>query len=103
MLALAIIEVMDAEGKTAAEHAAPVIADSEALGLNVTQQVITLSGEEAVVVDGLTGQDMNRRVFVVHDGKLFNMMFSPSDPADANAASLQALYDAVIGTFAFLR
>jgi hypothetical protein len=101
--ALGIIEVKDAEGKSAAEHAAPYIADSEALGLNVERQTITLSGEEAVVVDGLTGQDMNRRVFVVHEGKLYNMMFAPSDPSDANYDSLQSLYNAVIGSFAFLR
>jgi hypothetical protein len=101
--AIGLIWVEDAGGKTAAEIVAPVIADSESLGLAVVQTQITLSGEQALVIDGLTGQDINRQVFVVHGGKLYKMMFVPDTDQDSNYETMQALYDAVIGSFAFLR
>lgn len=100
---LGFIMVSDAEGKTAAEIAAPVISEAEGMGMNLTQQDLTVGDEPALMVDGLPGQDSNRQVFVVHGGKLFKLMFVPSDPNDPNYAQMQSLYDAVIGSMAFLR
>lgn len=100
---LGLINVTDAGGKSAAEIAAPAVAETQGMGLNVTQQTITVGGEEAIMVDGLSGQDVTRKVFVVHGGTLYEMSFTPSDPNLDTYASVQALYDSVVGTFAFLR
>lgn len=100
---LAYIIVSDAGGKTAAEIAAPAIAEAKGLGLTVTQTDITLSGEPAVVVDGLPGQDVTRTIFVVHNGTEYAISFTPADPKLEAYPSVQKLYDAVIGSFAFMR
>jgi hypothetical protein len=101
--ALGFIVVADVQGQSTAEFAAPLIAEAENMGMTVVQSTITLSGEEALVVEGLPGQDISRQVFVVHGGMLYRMTFVPDDASDEGFESMQALYDAVIGSFAFLR
>lgn len=101
--ALAIIVVRDAEGKAAAEHAAPLVAEAEGMGMAVTQTRVTIGGEEGLVVDGLPGQDINRRVFVVHGEQLYDILFVTAImPDDPGYEPTHALYDAVTGSFAFL-
>ncbi len=97
------IMISDAQGKSAAENAAPAIADAQNLGISVTQQAITVGGEPAVMVDGLPGQDMTRKVFVVHGGVLYELGFTPSDSKLDTYPALQSLYEAVVGSFTFLR
>jgi hypothetical protein len=56
-----------------------------------------------VVFDGLTGEDVNRRVLFVHDGLLYQLYFAPSDPANAGVyARLETLYRQVTGSFTFI-
>jgi hypothetical protein len=100
---LGYIIISDAEGKTAAEIAAPEIEQAQGMGMNVAPQDITVGGEPAVMVDGLPGQDVTRKVFVVHGGMAYQLAFTPADPNMDGYDSLMALYDAVIGSFNFLR
>lgn len=100
---LGYIIVGDAQGKTAAEIAAPVIDQAKGLGMKVEPTDITLGGEQAVMVDNLPGQDVTRKVFVVHGGTKYELSFTPSDPNLDTYPAVKSLYDAVIGSFAFLR
>jgi hypothetical protein len=97
----ALITVTDTQGITLEETARRV--ESENAGFDVKRSQTTVAGETAVVFDGLPGEDVNRRVFFVHDGLLYYMYFAPADPANADIyGRLQTLYTQVVGSFMFI-
>jgi hypothetical protein len=73
------------------------------LGIEITSSVQVLDGEQAYVLGGLSGQDLNRQVFIVHDGALYHLTFVPDDPARGEEyQQMEALYTAIIGSLRFL-
>jgi hypothetical protein len=99
------IEVQASDGTSAAAFADRVAADALANlpGLKLERRTITLEGVEAVVLDGLPYQDPAREVFVVHGGRLYRLMFAPSDRTlGATFEKLEALFNTVTGSFRFL-
>jgi hypothetical protein len=63
----------------------------------------TLAGEAAVVLDHLPGQDFNRRVLVLHQGRLYHFFFTPVDPGMADVfQKMEAFYGTIIGSFRFI-
>ncbi len=98
------IEVENANGRSAASAAAQLAAEFEGSvpGIKIARTNITLGGEQAVVLDNLPGQDLNRRVLVVHDNRLYTLMFSPTDKSLGETyTQLEALYPAVTQSFRF--
>jgi hypothetical protein len=96
------ITVTDAQGKTLEEAAQRMEAEYN-VGFDPKRSQTTVAGEPAVVFDGLTGEDVNRRVLFVHDGLLYHLYFAPSDPANADVyGRLETLYKQVIGSFTFI-
>jgi hypothetical protein len=84
------IEVADAQGRTAQD-----IADEEVDavgGLNPPRSTVTLGDEEALVLDGMPGQDAVRKVYIVHGAMLYTLTFSPyrsgNEIADAQMETL---------------
>lgn len=96
-----MLEVEEALGRTAGQAADDLISDAP-LPENVQRTNLVVGGEEAVLLDGLGGQDANRRIVMVHDGYLFELWFIPWDEAGDGFARLQTLYDTVINSFTFL-
>ena len=95
------VQVQDAAGKTAAQFVdEQVVALGE--GFNISISEVTVDGEQAVVVDGLPGQDSNRQVFVVHNERLYDLVFMPWFPNAAEPTPLEHLYATVMDTFHFL-
>lgn len=95
------ITVTDTQGITLEEAAQRV--EAENTGFDPKRSQTTVAGEPAVVFDGLTGEDVNRRVLFVHDGLLYDLYFAPSDPANADVyGRLETLYKQVIGSFTFI-
>jgi hypothetical protein len=95
------VQVQDAAGKTAAQFVdEQVTALGE--GFNISTSEVEVDGEQAVVVDGLPGQDSNRQVFIVHNGRLYNLVFAPWFPNAAEPTPLEHLYATVMDTFHFL-
>ena len=45
--------------------------------MDISLEETTVDGGPAAVVDGLPGQDINRRLVVVYDGRLYSLMFTP--------------------------
>jgi len=92
------LEKSDAYARTA-----DVIADQDmtAAGLSsVGRSFVTLDGEDAVVLDGMPGQDFQRRVYVVHDQMLYVLAFMPTRSENQAASNqLEALYAAVINSW----
>ena len=95
------IEITDAAGRTAAQIADEgIVALGE--GFNITRFEVEVDGEQAVVVDGLPAQDSARYVFIVHNERLYNLIFMPWYPNVAEPTPLENLYTMVMDTLHFL-
>jgi hypothetical protein len=70
----------------------------------VRRSEIMLSGEPAVVLDGLPGRFSNRQAFVQHGGRLYHIVVLPyDDPALVDLqAEAEAIWRAVTETWQFL-
>lgn len=94
------IETEAAAGRTAA-----LVADQEisaaGQGFNITRTEAQVDGEAAVVVDGLPGPDPWRKVFVVHNDRLYTLTFMPWQPSP-QGAPLEGLYTMIMQTLRFL-
>ena len=95
------IQVQDAAGKTAAQIVDEAVT-SLGEGFNISTSEVEVDGEQAVVVDGLPGQDSNRQVFIVHNGRLYDLVFMPWFPNPAEPTQLENLYTMVMDTLHFL-
>ncbi len=95
------INVTDAQGQTAAQ-----VADAASAGFgegfNITKTDIEVDGAQGVVVDGLPGQDSNRLVFIVSNGRLYQLTFEPWYPNTNSPTPLENLYTTITQTLHFL-
>ena len=84
---------------------AEVIADQEmtyVAGLNPGRWTVTLGGEQALVLDGMPGQDLVRRVYIVRQQTLYILTFSPTRSENKAASDqMEALYAAVTSSWAW--
>ena len=62
----------------------------------------TVGGAPAVMLDGLPGQEITRRVLFVHDGRLYTLDFAPADPTADAFARMETLYRSVLDSFTLL-
>ena len=75
------IEVTDTGDRTLAQVAAEMAAAYAAPGETLEAQAVSVGGVEGVLFDNLIGQDPNRRLAVVHAGRLYSLMMTPLTPA----------------------
>ena len=96
------IEMENAVGRTAAQVADAEIG-SAGSGFNIGRFEVDIDGGPAVVVDGLPGPDAWRRVFVVHNERLYTLTFLPWVPntAGAELSPLEGLYTIIVQTLRF--
>jgi guanyl-specific ribonuclease Sa len=94
------IRVEDAGGGTADELAKQITVD---LGdFPIERSGIVLGNVEAIVLDKLPGQDVNRQVLFEHDGLLYHLTFWPADEKVGDAYTrMEVLYDTIVASFAF--
>jgi hypothetical protein len=94
------LEISDSYDRTT-----EVIADQEvtyAAGLNVGRWTVMLDGEQAVVLDGMPGQDFQRRVYVVHQQTLYVLAFMPTRSENKAAGDqMEALYTAITNSWSW--
>jgi hypothetical protein len=98
------IQVQDAAGKTAAAVAEEAIA-AVGTGFNITKTEIAIDGDQAIVIDGLPGQDSNRIVMIERNNRLYTLTFAPWQPSAAGSGQttpLEHLYDTVIKSIHFM-
>jgi hypothetical protein len=105
--AAAFVFVEPADGRTAEQVATEIAQDNKSVmgagytGGNIT--VLEIDGEAAYSVNELTGQDMNRRVYIVHNDQLYWLLFIPDNKQAAAYLQMEDLYAMVINTFNFTR
>jgi len=85
---LAIV-VTAAEGRTAEQFADEIVAAMA--GFDIKRNTVEIAGEQAVILDNVPGQDLNRRVLIVYNERLYDLTFSPLDNTE-----LEAFYQAII-------
>jgi hypothetical protein len=69
---------------------------------NLGRWTVTLGGEQAVVLDGMPGQDLQRRVYVVHQQTLYVLAFMPTRSENKAASDqMEALYTPVTSSWAW--
>ncbi len=94
------LEISDSYNRTA-----EVIADQDvtyASGLSVGRWTVTLGGEPAVVLDGMPGQELQRRVYVVHQQTLYVLAFWPTRSENKAAGDqMEALYAAITSSWSW--
>lgn len=93
------------ERSDAYDRTAEVIADQDMTAAgnpSVGRSFTTLDGEQAVVLDGMPGQDLQRRVYVVHDETLYVLAFMPTRTENKAADDqMEALYTAITNSWAW--
>ena len=95
------ITVEPANGRTVEQVADTLIADYSVPGLEVTRMPLVIDQEQAIRIDGLTGQDPNRHVVVIHNDSLYHMTFSLMQDTPDVRAQAEVLYNTVIQSFSF--
>lgn len=69
---------------------------------NLGRWTVTLGGEQAVVLDGMPGQELQRRVYVVRQQTLYVLAFWPARSENKAASDqMEALYTAVTSSWAW--
>ncbi len=100
------LEISDSYGRTAEkiadEDMAYAVGQQGVPPENLGRWTVTLGGEQAVVLDGMPGQDPQRRVYVVHQQTLYVLAFMPTLSEDkAVSDQMEALYTAVTNSWAW--
>lgn len=95
------IDIIDAPGRTA-----PDIADEEVnavVGISPLRSTVRLGGEEALVLEGMPGQNAVRKVYIIHNELLYTLSFSPyeSDNETANTQT-ETLFASVISSWVWI-
>jgi hypothetical protein len=98
--ALFWLEMGDAYDRSAETIAAEDAA--LAAGVDIARSTIMLGGQPAAVLDGMPGQDLQRRVYVVRQPTLYVLAFMPTRSEDQAASEqMEALYAAVTSSWAW--
>lgn len=90
-----------ASGRTAAQVADQVIAAAGS-GFNITRSEMLVNGSQAIIVDGLPGQDSSRRVFIISHDRLYTLIFVPWYPTADGSSPLEGLFDVIMSSLKFM-
>ncbi len=94
------LEISDSYNRTVEE-----ITDQDltyATGMDVGRWTVTLGGEQALVLDGMPGQELQRRVYIVHQQTLYVLAFWPARSENKAASDqMETLYTAVTNSWAW--
>jgi len=100
----ASIQVQEAAGRTVAQATEELMAEfNDGVGFDIKRSSVTVGGEEAIVLDNMPGQDLHRRVVVIHDGILYWLHFMPvgADYGEVGTRT-EVLYTTMIDSLRFL-
>jgi hypothetical protein len=94
------IDATEAQGRSAQD-----IANEEvnAFGGSPPRSTVMMGGEEALVLDGMPGQDAIRKVYIVHNGLLYTLNFSPYQSENTTAnAQMEALFASITSSWVWM-
>lgn len=95
------IDVADAPGRTALDIANEEV--NAVVGISPLRSTVRLGGEEALVLEGLPGQELIRKIYIVHNGLLYTFNFSPYESANDTAnAQTENLFTSVTSSWVWI-
>jgi len=88
----------------AQDHSAQDIANDEvkAFGGTPPRSMVMLGNEEALVLDGMPGQDPIRKVYIVHNGFLYTLNFTHDSEDETAKDQMETLFASVISSWVWL-
>ncbi|PWB51586.1 MAG: hypothetical protein C3F13_14215 [Anaerolineales bacterium] len=95
------IHVEPSNGRTVEQAADQLIADYSVPSLEVKRASLEIDQEQAIMLDGLTGQDINRQVVVLHNDRLYHLTIMPMEGSPDVHTQAEALYNTLIQSFNF--
>jgi len=96
------ITVLPAGGVTLERAADQIAQDYAVPGTEPVRESLTMDGEPAIMLGGLSGQDPNRQVVVQHNNQLYHLFFIEFNKTDPEMyAQSETLYNTVIQSFNF--
>jgi len=96
------ITVLPAGGVTLERAADQIAQDYAVPGTEPVRETLTMDGEPAIMLGGLSGQDPNRQVVVQHNNQLYHLFFIEFNKTDPEMyAQSETLYNTVIQSFNF--
>lgn len=94
------IEVSDAKGRSVESAGDTIVANYP--GFEIKRRNARIGNQDAVVLDGVPGQDISRQALIVHRGRLYQLTFVPANQDDSEVyAQMDELYQTVIGSLRF--
>ncbi len=97
------ISVEAANGETLTTVVERLLADFVAPGFAIEAEPITVAGVEAILLDEVPGQDLGRRVVLLHNERRYSFFLAPIGEADtAIRREADLLYQTVIDSFQLL-
>lgn len=98
---LATVRLEALNGRTIQEIIPDYPSDAELATMSFL--TIQLGGEQATVLDNLPGQDVNRRVIALHDGRVVDIMVARiGEDYGAVGEQAEALYQMITDSFRFI-
>ena len=89
-------------GEETLEQVADQIAQVYAVpGTEPVRETLTIDGEAAIMLGGLSGQDPNRQVVVQNNDQLYHLFFVEFNESNPEYAHFEKLYNTVIQSFNF--
>ncbi len=95
------ITVEPAGGRTVEQVADQLVADYSVPGLEVKRVSLKIDQEQAIMLDGLTGESLNRHVVVLHNDRVYHVTIMPMDGSPDVRAQAEVLYNTLIQSFNF--
>lgn len=98
---LATVRTEAIDGRSIQEIVPDYPSDAELAAISFL--TIELGGEQATVIDTLPGQDLNRRIFAQHDGRMLDIMIARIGPEyGAVGEQAEALYEMITSSLQFI-
>jgi hypothetical protein len=83
------LSMVSAGARTLEQFAADSVAAMP--GFDIKPATTNVAGTEAIVLDNVPGQDLLRHVLFAHNGRLYDLTFSPADHEQ-----MEAFYTAIL-------
>jgi len=90
------IAVLAADGRTAEQFADELLA--ELTGFDIERSTAEVAGQPAVVLNNMPGQDLNRRVLIAHNDRIYDLTFMP-----LSSPELENFYTTILTHFVLVQ
>ncbi|MFZ1752907.1 MAG: hypothetical protein WBO46_04400 [Caldilineaceae bacterium] len=97
------LDVRDGMGLSLEDAAGQILMNYSLPAGEIEQTDVEVGGQPGLLIGKLPGQEINQRLLIIHNGRLYDLTLLPADPeAGLPYVEMDALYAYVLDTFVFL-